>query len=92
MRLAMNRHTQLVNARYEAMMFAKSAEEARNAARELVRLVLGDEAARRPLEEALRDTCRIFRPCDDPKEQARYEAEFIELGIWPKPVREQVAA
>jgi hypothetical protein len=74
------------------MMFAKSAEEARNAARELVRVVLGEDAARRSLEEALRETCRVFRPSDDPKEQARYEAEFVELGIWPKPAREQVAA
>jgi hypothetical protein len=89
----MNRYTQLVNARYEAMMFAKSAEEARNAARELVRVVLGEDAANRPLEETLRETCRIFRPSEDPKEQARYEAEFIELGIWPKPAsRQQVAA
>ena len=79
----MNRYTELVNARYEAMMFAKSAEDARKAAHELVGVVLGDEAPKRPLEEALKETCRRIRPSEDPREQARYEAEFVELGIWP---------
>jgi hypothetical protein len=79
----MNRRTQFINDRYEAMMFAKSPETARAAARELVRTVLGDEAANRPLEEALRECCRVLRPSEDPREQARFEAEFIELGIWP---------
>lgn len=88
----MNRYTQLANARYEAMMFAKTAEDARNAARELVRVVMGEGAASKPLEEALRETCRLFRPSEDPREQARYEAEFVELGLWPKPITRQVAA
>jgi hypothetical protein len=79
----MNRYTELVNARYEAMMFAKTAEEARKAAHELVRVVLGDEASKRPLEEALKEICRRIRPSEDPREQARFEAEFVELGIWP---------
>ncbi len=87
----MNRHAQLLNARYEAMMFAKSAEEARVAARQLVQAVLGDEALRRPLQEALRETCRRIRPSDDPREQARFESEFIELALWPKPAH-RVAA
>lgn len=79
----MNRENQLINDRYEAMMFAKSPEAARKSARELVRVVLGDEALRQPLEEALRECCRRLRPAEDPREQARFEAEFIELAIWP---------
>jgi len=79
----MNRYTELVNARYEAMMFAKTAPEARSAAQELVRVVLGDDAPNRPLEEALKETGRRLRPSADPREQARFEAEFVELGIWP---------
>lgn len=88
----MNRQTQLTNERYEAMMFAKSAEEARRAARELVRMVLGDEAVNQPLEAALRECCRELRPSDDPREQARYENEFVELGLWPNPAQHRVAA
>lgn len=79
----MNKQAQLINERYEAMMFAKSPEAARKAARELVRLVLGDVAAERPLEETLREVCRKIRPSDDPREQLRFESEFLELGIWP---------
>jgi hypothetical protein len=79
----MNRLTQMINDRYDALMFAKSPETARKAARELVRIVLGDEALDRPLEQSLRETCRRLRPSQDAKEQARFEAEFIELGIWP---------
>jgi hypothetical protein len=79
----MNRLTQMINDRYDALMFAKSPETARKAAKELVRSVLGDEALDRPLEQALRETCRRLRPSQDPKEQARFEAEFIELAIWP---------
>jgi hypothetical protein len=79
----MNRENQLINDRYEAMMFAKSPEAARKAARELVRVVLGDEALRQPLDEALRQCCRRLRPAEDLREQARFEAEFVELGIWP---------
>ncbi|MBV8550095.1 MAG: hypothetical protein JOY54_02265 [Acidobacteriaceae bacterium] len=88
----MNRRTQTINERYEAMMFAKSAEEARKAARELVRVVLGDEAVKQPLGEALRECCRELRPSDDPREQARFENEFIELGIWPASNHQRVAA
>ena len=88
----MNRFTELVNNRYEAMMFANSPEAARKAARELVRVVLGDEAAILPLEESLRETCRRLRPAEDAKEQARFEAEFVEMGIWPSPSQKLVAA
>lgn len=79
----MNRKNQLINDRYEALMFAKTPEAGRKAARELVRTVLGDEALQLPLEESLRQCCRHLRPSKDPREQARFEAEFIELGIWP---------
>jgi hypothetical protein len=92
----MNRNTQLVNERYDALMFAKSPEAARRAARELARVVLGDEAIGLPLEQALRECCRELRPSQDPKEQGRFEAEFVELGIWPnsssQKVTEKVAA
>lgn len=87
----MNRYTEFVNARYEAMMFAKTAEEARKAAHELVRVVLGEEASKWSLEEALKETCRRIRPSEDPREQARFEAEFVELGIWPKPAQTMAA-
>ena len=79
----MNKQNQLINDRYEALMFAKTPEAGRKAARELVRIVLGDEALQLPLEEALRQCCRQLRPSRDPREQARFEAEFIELGVWP---------
>lgn len=88
----MNRQTQLINDRYEAMMFARSAEDARRNARELVRLVLGDEVSNQPLEEALRTCCRQLRPSEDPREQARFESEFVELGIWPSQGQHRVAA
>ena len=79
----MNPNAQFINDRYDALMFAKNPGAARKAARELVRVVLGDEALQRPLEEALRECCRRLRPSADPKEQGRFEAEFVELGIWP---------
>ena len=88
----MNRHTQMVNDRYEAMMFAKSQEQARVAARQLIRLVLGGESAKRPLEDALRECCRVLRPSNDPREQQRFEAEFIELVNWPEPANGKIAA
>jgi len=88
----MNRETALINDRYEAMMFAKSPEGARKAARELVRVVLGEEALRQPLQESLRECCRRLRPSEDPREQARFEAEFVELGIWPDVSQKLVAA
>lgn len=80
----MTRHEEMVHARYEAMLFAKNADEARRAARELVRVALGEEALDLPLEEGLRECCRELRPASDPREQLRFEAEFVELGIWPQ--------
>lgn len=75
--------TKRMNESYDSLMFAKSAPAARKAARELVTAVLGEEALERPLEETLRECCRILRPAEDPNEQERFEAEFVELGIWP---------
>lgn len=79
----MNKQNQLINDRYETLMFAKTPEAGRKAARELARIILGDDALQLPLEEALRQCCRQLRPSKDPREQARFEAEFVELGIWP---------
>ena len=87
----MNRNSQVINDRYEALMFAKSPQGALKAARELVRVVLGDAALDRPLEETLRQCCRQLRPSQDPKEQARFETEFVEMGIWPS-TAQRVAA
>ena len=87
----MNRNSQLINDRYEALMFAKTPAAAHKAARELTRVVLGDEALGWPLEEALRECCRRLRPSEDPREQARFEAEFIELGIWPNSAQKVAA-
>jgi TnpA family transposase len=87
----MNRRNQIINDHYEAMMFAKSAEQARAAAQQLVKVVLGEETAAQPLEEALRETCRVLRPSHDIREQQRFEAEFIELGMWPTTAQKMAA-
>ena len=58
----------------------------------LISVVLGEEALNRPLEETLRECCREFRPSSDPREQQRFEAEFIELGIWPESAQHKIAA
>jgi hypothetical protein len=79
----MNRRTEIINDHYEALMFAKTSEQARAAAHKLIKIVLGEEAAQKPLEVALRECCRVLRPSGDPREQQRFEAEFVELGIWP---------
>jgi hypothetical protein len=79
----MTRHAQVVDACYDRLLFAKTAAQARAAASNLVLLVLGDSALELPLDEALRECCRELRPASDPVEQARFEAEFVELGIWP---------
>ncbi|MGI8958176.1 MAG: hypothetical protein ACR2IV_00110 [Bryobacteraceae bacterium] len=79
----MLRRESLIESQYEALLFAKSAESARQAAVELVRIVLGEEAFARPLEDELRECCRKLRPAKDPTEQLRFEDEFLELAIWP---------
>jgi len=81
----------IVEAQYEALMFAKSAQAAREAAVELVRILLGEEALAHPLEPALRECCRILRPAKDPREQVRFEDEFVELAIWPSTSRRMAA-
>jgi hypothetical protein len=87
----MTRNSQLIETRYDALMFAKTPEAAREAAKELVRTVLGEEAMARPLTDTLRECCRILRPAPEGKDQARFEEEFIELAFWPgKPA--QIAA
>jgi hypothetical protein len=87
----MNRADASINAPYEAMLFAKDPHSARNAAARLVRAVLGEEGTNQSLEDALRRCCRILRPATDPKDQARFEEEFVELGLWPN-ARKQLAA
>jgi hypothetical protein len=83
----MDRKMQAVNAQYDALMFASTPEKARQAARALVELVLGDEADNRRLEEGLREVCRRLRPAENPAEQARFEAEFLELVAAPTSAR-----
>lgn len=85
----MARISEVIDARYEALMFAKSATAARRAALDLIEVVLGDEAADYSLERGLRECCQVLRPSEDPKEQIRYENEFIELGIWPQTSQRQ---
>jgi hypothetical protein len=87
----MNRRNQIINDHYEALMFARSAEQARAAAQELIKLTLGEDALQRPFEEALRECCRVLRPSEDPREQLRFEAEFVELAMWPTAARKMAA-
>ena len=88
----MDRHLQQVNTWYDTLMFANSPKQARVAARELVRLVLGDRALDQPLEDALKIVCRRLRPAEDAKEQARFEAEFLELVTAPTSATHTIAA
>ena len=71
-----------IDSLYDALMFAKSAGVAQQAGRELVRAVLGENALRRPLPEALRECCRRLRPAPDPADEPRFEDEFVELALW----------
>jgi hypothetical protein len=81
----------MINDRYESLMFAKTSEQARVAARELIRVVLGDDWTEKPLDEALRQCCRVLRPSQDAREQQRFEVEFVELGIWPDSAQRMAA-
>jgi HEPN domain-containing protein len=72
-----------IDSRYDALMFAKTPETARQAAEELVKAVLGAEALARPLSDSLREVCRRLRPARDPNDEQRFEDEFVELAIWP---------
>lgn len=88
----MNKRTQFINDRYETLMFAKTPDAARKAARELVRAVMGEEGLQKPLDQAMRECCKVLRPSHDPKEEARFEAEFLELAFWPNESQRVVAA
>ena len=83
-RTDMTRAAQQIQERYDALMFAKTQESARARAVELVELVLSERASQLSLQEALRETCRLIRPSADPREQVRFENEFIELAVWPQ--------
>jgi hypothetical protein len=76
-------NSQQIETLYDAMMFARSPEQARVAGTALVKAVLGEDAGRQPLADALRQCCRILRPARDAKDAARFEDEFVELAIWP---------
>ena len=88
----MDRHLQQVNTWYDTLMFANTPKQARTAARELVKLVLGDAAIGQPLEDSLLLVCRRLRPAEDAKEQARFEAEFVELVTAPTSATHTIAA
>jgi HEPN domain-containing protein len=79
----MDRNEELINTRYDALMFAQTPEAAKRAAKALIEAVLGDLSAEMPLEEGLRQVCRKIRPATDARDQARFEAEFIELAMAP---------
>lgn len=79
----MDRNEEVINTRYDALMFARTAEAARSAAKLLIQVVLGEAAEGMQLERALREVCRKIRPASDPRDQARFEAEFVELAIAP---------
>jgi hypothetical protein len=88
----MTREAQAIQELYDNLMFARSAEYARKAASALAQAVLGEEADGLALQEAMRRTCRKLRPSVDPREQQRFENEFIELAIAPTGASHTVAA
>jgi hypothetical protein len=77
----MTREAQLIQDRYDALMFAKNPKQAQEAARVLARTVLGATADQLSLEEAMKRCCRVLRPASDPRDEPRFEAEFIELAL-----------
>jgi hypothetical protein len=79
----MDRNEELISKRYDALMFARTPEEAKRSARLLADAVLGEEGLALPLERAMKEVCRRIRPASDPREQARFEAEFLELVFAP---------
>lgn len=79
----MTKMSESIENRYDALMFAKSPDDARAAAVELVRAVLGEEATKRSLRDTLKECCRVLRPATEAKDQARFEDEFVELAFWP---------
>ncbi len=79
----MDRNEEIINKRYDALMFARTPEEAKRAARLLADAVLGEEALHMPLERSMQEVCRRIRPASDSRDQARFEAEFLELVFTP---------
>jgi hypothetical protein len=79
----MDRNEEIISKRYDALMFARTPEEAKRAARFLAESVLGEDALHMPLERAMKEVCRKIRPASDPRDQARFEAEFLELVFTP---------
>ncbi len=79
----MDRNDEIINKRYDALMFARTAEDAKRAARLLAQAVLGEDGLALPLENAMREVCRKIRPAADAREQARFEAEFLEMVFSP---------
>lgn len=88
----MTREDQAIQELYDTLMFARSTEAARKAASALAQAVLGEEANGLNLQEALRRTCRKIRPSNDPREQQRFEQEFIELAVSPTGAHQTAAA
>jgi len=79
----MDRNEEIISKRYDALMFARTTEEAKRAARLLAESVLGEDGLQLPLERAMKEVCRKMRPASDPRDQARFEAEFLELVFVP---------
>jgi hypothetical protein len=79
----MDRNEEIISKRYDALMFARTPEEAKRAAKLLANGVLGESALHIPLERAMREVCRKLRPASDPRDQSRFEAEFLELVFAP---------
>ena len=79
----MPQNNPLIETKYDALLFAKSPEAATRAAKELIQAVLGDRRKGKSLRESLKECCRVLRPAQDPKDEARFEEEFVELVYWP---------
>lgn len=79
----MDRNEELINRRYDALMFARNPEEAKRSARLLADAVLGEEGLGMSLERAMKEVCRRIRPAADSRDQARFEAEFLEFVFAP---------
>ncbi|MBV9264898.1 MAG: hypothetical protein JO061_01895 [Acidobacteriaceae bacterium] len=88
----MTRAAQKIQDQYDALMFARTPDAARKAARELVFLVLGETSEHLSLEEAVRETCRRLRPAADPREEQRFEDEMVELALGANRPHSAVAA
>src|SRR5450432_4117297 len=79
----MDRNEEIINKRYDALMFARTPQEAKRAAKLLAESVLGQDGLQLPLERAMKEVCRKLRPASDPRDQARFEAEFLEMVFAP---------